>query len=172
MWTGMPVVGRHITANTSATYERQRDAFDSYRGDPPLQEGYDAYDPIKKWGPGSALYKTTDGGKTFKKLKKGLPTCNLGRMDVDYFRSNPDVLFAIVESEKIAQGTPPKPRPYIGIFGQDAPGGARGLGQSARPLDARLETALWRSERFLCERRFDGWRWQAVLAYASQARCE
>ncbi len=126
--TGVIDVQMHPTdPNTLivATYERERDAFDSHRGEPALKEGYDAYDPVKKWGPGSGLYKTTDGGKTFNKLTKGLPTCNLGRMNVDYYRSNPDVLFAIVESEKIAQGTPPPPRPYIGIFGEDAPGGAK-----------------------------------------------
>ncbi|HLJ92201.1 MAG TPA: hypothetical protein VKU02_03315, partial [Gemmataceae bacterium] len=55
-----------------ATYERQRDS-------------YDTNDPSKKVGPGSGLYKTTDGGKTFTKVVKGLPTCNLGRMGIDYY---------------------------------------------------------------------------------------
>src|SRR5262249_32417743 len=45
-----------------ATWERQRDGFDSYLGEK-IPEGYDGYDPIKKWGRGSGLYKTTDGGK-------------------------------------------------------------------------------------------------------------
>ncbi len=72
-----------------ATWERQRDEFDSHRGEPALTDGYDAYDPIKKWGPGSAIYKTTDGGKTFRKLTKGLPTCPLGRIGLDYSRKNP-----------------------------------------------------------------------------------
>ncbi len=48
----------------AATYERLRDL-------------YDIGDPIKKWGDGSAIHKTTDGGKTFKKLTKGLPTVKL-----------------------------------------------------------------------------------------------
>ncbi|MFH1746842.1 MAG: hypothetical protein ABIG44_07325, partial [Planctomycetota bacterium] len=47
-----------------ATYQRQRD-------------GYDSNDPARKWGPGSGLYKTTDGGETWRKLTKGLPTGQL-----------------------------------------------------------------------------------------------
>jgi photosystem II stability/assembly factor-like uncharacterized protein len=113
-----------------AMYERQRDGFDSHRGEPGPAEGYDGYDPIKKWGPGSGLYKTTDGGKSFKKLTKGLPTCNLGRIGVDYYRKDPSTVYALVESEKIGMGTPPKPGSapgsgYLGLTGQDADVGAR-----------------------------------------------
>src|SRR5262249_36989857 len=76
-----------------ATYERMRD-------------GYDGNDPKKKWGPGAALWKTTDGGKTFNKLTKGLPTCNLGRIGIDYYRKDPNTIFIILESEKIGMGPP------------------------------------------------------------------
>src|SRR5438034_437199 len=57
-----------------AMWERQRDEFDSHVGQPPPAEGYDGYDPVKKWGPGSGIYRTTDGGRTFHKVTKGLPT--------------------------------------------------------------------------------------------------
>jgi photosystem II stability/assembly factor-like uncharacterized protein len=107
-----------------ATWERLRDGFDSHRGEPPLQDGYDAYDPIKKWGPGSGIYKTTDGGKTFRKLTKGLPTCALGRIGLDYSRKNPNVVYAIVDCEKIGMGTPPS-QVYLGIAGENTPGGAK-----------------------------------------------
>jgi photosystem II stability/assembly factor-like uncharacterized protein len=108
----------------AATWERQRDGFDSHRGEPPLQDGYDAYDPIKKWGPGGAIYKTTDGGKSFRKLTKGLPTCALGRIGLDYSRKNPKVVFAIIDCEKIGMGTPPS-QVYLGIAGENATGGAK-----------------------------------------------
>jgi photosystem II stability/assembly factor-like uncharacterized protein len=107
-----------------ATWERQRDGFDSHRGEPALQDGYDAYDPIKKWGPGGAIHKTTDGGKTFHKLTKGLPTCALGRIGLDYSRKNPNVVFAIIDCEKIGMGTPPS-QVYLGIAGESAAGGAK-----------------------------------------------
>ena len=63
-----------------AAWERLRDGFDSWPGsEVPLPEGYDGYDPIRKWGPGSGLYKSTDAGKSWKKLTAGLPTSQLGR---------------------------------------------------------------------------------------------
>jgi photosystem II stability/assembly factor-like uncharacterized protein len=107
-----------------ATWERMRDGFDSHRGEPPLQDGYDAYDPIKKWGPGGAIYKTTDGGKTFHKLTKGLPTCPLGRIGIDYYRKDPNIVFAIIDCEKIGMGTPPSPV-YLGIAGENVEGGVK-----------------------------------------------
>ena len=110
-----------------ATWERQRDEFDSYQGQPPPPEGFSQYDPIKKNGPGSGLYKTTDGGKTFRKLTKGLPTCALGRIGIDYYRKDPNVVFAVIDSERIGMGPPQAQGPsgYLGINGQDADAGAR-----------------------------------------------
>lgn len=51
-------------------------------------------------GKGSGLYKTTDGGKTWKKIKKGLPAGDLGRIDLDISQSNPEILYAIVEAKE------------------------------------------------------------------------
>jgi S1-C subfamily serine protease/photosystem II stability/assembly factor-like uncharacterized protein len=107
-----------------ATWERRRDEFDSHPGDPPIADGYDRYDPITKWGPGSGIHKTTDGGKTFRRLTQGLPTCALGRIDVDYYRRNPDVLWAIVDSEKVGLG-PAAPAAYLGAQVEDGGGGAK-----------------------------------------------
>src|SRR6185436_14239581 len=53
-----------------AAWERQRDGYDSQPGGP-MADGYDSYDPIKKWAAGSGLYKTTDGGKNWKKITQG-----------------------------------------------------------------------------------------------------
>jgi photosystem II stability/assembly factor-like uncharacterized protein len=106
-----------------AAWERQRDEFDSHPGtEVPLVDGYDGYDPIKKWGPGSGLYKTTDGGKTFKKLTAGLPSGTLGRIGIDYYRKDPRTVFAIIDGDKIGMGTPPS-RVWLGIQGENAEGG-------------------------------------------------
>ena len=51
-------------------------------------------------GPGSALYKSTDGGKTWRKLSNGLPTTEVGRIAIAQAPSAPDNMLAIVESEK------------------------------------------------------------------------
>lgn len=51
-------------------------------------------------GPGSGVYKTTDGGKNWKKLTKGLPDSEMGRVGLTQFRKNPNVLIASVESKE------------------------------------------------------------------------
>jgi photosystem II stability/assembly factor-like uncharacterized protein len=109
-----------------ATWERQRDGFDSHRGDPPVADGYDAYDPIKKWGPGSGIWKTTDGGKNFKRLTVGLPSVAMGRIGLSYYRKNPKVVFAIIDTERIGLGLPPSAT-FLGIQGEDNPGGGAKL---------------------------------------------
>jgi hypothetical protein len=49
-------------------------------------------------GPGSALYKSTDGGKNWRKITNGLPTTTFGRIALAQAPSAPDNLLAIVES--------------------------------------------------------------------------
>ena len=51
-------------------------------------------------GPGSALYKSTDGGKNWRKITQGLPTAEFGRIALAMAPTAPDKLLAIVESEK------------------------------------------------------------------------
>ena len=50
-------------------------------------------------GPGSGIYKTTDGGATWTRLAGGLPTGTVGRIGMDIYRANPRVLYARVEHE-------------------------------------------------------------------------
>ena len=50
-------------------------------------------------GPGSALHKSTDGGKTWRKITNGLPGGNFGRIALALAPSAPDNMLAIVESE-------------------------------------------------------------------------
>jgi photosystem II stability/assembly factor-like uncharacterized protein len=92
--TGCVEVKMHSTNPDTlivAMYERERDGFDSN-------------DPAKRWGPGSGIYKTTDGGVNWKKLKKGLPTRPLGRVGISYYEKNPDIVYAIIETDKIGTG--------------------------------------------------------------------
>jgi photosystem II stability/assembly factor-like uncharacterized protein len=49
-------------------------------------------------GPESAIHKSTDGGATWIKVKTGLPTEDLGRIGLAMSPSNPDVVYAIIES--------------------------------------------------------------------------
>ncbi len=49
-------------------------------------------------GPGSGLYKSTDSGDTWQKIHQGLPK-ELGKMAVSMCRSEPDRVYALVESD-------------------------------------------------------------------------
>jgi len=57
-------------------------------------------------GPGSAIYKTADGGKSWTRLAGGLPTGRIGRIGLDVYQKNPDLLYAVVED-----GNPRPPTP-------------------------------------------------------------
>ena len=65
----------------AASYQRRRHVFTLING-----------------GPESALYKTTDAGATWTKLKSGLPTEELGRIGLAISPVNPDVVYATIES--------------------------------------------------------------------------
>jgi photosystem II stability/assembly factor-like uncharacterized protein len=48
-------------------------------------------------GPESAVYKTTDGGKTWARIT-GLPSGTIGRIGIDVYQKNPAILCAVVEN--------------------------------------------------------------------------
>ena len=64
-----------------------------YRG---FRKGWD----IISGGPASegGIYKSADGGETWKKITAGLPDDLIGKIDIDISRSNPKVLYAMVEA--------------------------------------------------------------------------
>jgi len=49
-------------------------------------------------GPGSGLYKSTNGGDTWEKLKEGLPE-EMGKMAIAVSRSNPEKVYALIEGD-------------------------------------------------------------------------
>jgi len=53
---------------------------------------------IRESGPGSAVYKTSNGGKTWAKLTSGLPSGEIGRIGLAIFPENPKVLYAVLEN--------------------------------------------------------------------------
>lgn len=70
----------------AAAYERRRTPF-----------GFDG------GGPGSAIYKSTDGGAIWKKLTKGLPYENggdTGRIGLDIYRKDPNIVYAEIQHER------------------------------------------------------------------------
>jgi photosystem II stability/assembly factor-like uncharacterized protein len=107
-----------------AAWERQRDEFDTFVGDAKAPPAADAYAPATTHGPGSSLYKSSDGGKSWKKLTQGLPNANLGRIGLDWSRKDPNLVFAIIDSEKAGTGMPP-PKGYLGLSVENSPQGVR-----------------------------------------------
>ncbi|NOZ63110.1 MAG: glycosyl hydrolase [Calditrichaeota bacterium] len=55
-------------------------------------------------GPESRIYKTTDGGKTWVKLKSGLPGGHVGAIGLAVSPVNPDYVYAIIEAEGSSGG--------------------------------------------------------------------
>ena len=53
---------------------------------------------MESGGPKSAIYKTTDGGKTWKMLTNGLPGGIIGRIGIDLCKTKPEMVYAVVEN--------------------------------------------------------------------------
>jgi photosystem II stability/assembly factor-like uncharacterized protein len=53
---------------------------------------------FRSGGPGSGLFKTTDGGATWHELRKGLPEGDLGRIGIAVAPSNHSRVYAVVEA--------------------------------------------------------------------------
>ncbi len=60
---------------------------------------------VKTWertsgGPNGGMYKTRDGGDNWQKLTKGLPSGDVGKIAVDYAPSNPNRVYALIETDQ------------------------------------------------------------------------
>ncbi len=58
---------------------------------------------MESGGPGSAIYKSTDAGETWKKIITGLPA-QMGKIGISVSRANPNKVFAIIEAERSKAG--------------------------------------------------------------------
>ncbi|HUE89643.1 MAG TPA: hypothetical protein VMO26_26505 [Vicinamibacterales bacterium] len=65
----------------------------TYRG---FRKGWDIISggPADKGG----IWKSVDGGETWKKVTAGLPSTLIGKIDLDIARSNPNVVYAMIEA--------------------------------------------------------------------------
>ncbi len=50
-------------------------------------------------GPESAVYKSNDGGENFKKIMKGMPSGDIGRIGMDISDADPNIVYAVVEAQ-------------------------------------------------------------------------
>jgi photosystem II stability/assembly factor-like uncharacterized protein len=51
-------------------------------------------------GPKGGIYKTVDGGRSWRLLTAGLPTGDKGRIGLDIYRKDPNIVYAIIESRE------------------------------------------------------------------------
>jgi photosystem II stability/assembly factor-like uncharacterized protein len=79
--TDVVVDPRNPDVVVAAAYQRRRHFFTLING-----------------GPESAIHRSTDGGKTWKKVTTGLPEEQLGRIGLAISPVNPDVIYANVEA--------------------------------------------------------------------------
>src|SRR5262249_19170124 len=93
-------------------WERKRDEFDAFYGPSREWPTADKDGPADHHGPGGGLFKTSDGGKTWKKLtdaklNNGLPTIATGRIGIDFSAKTKGLVYAIIDTEKVGAGRPP-----------------------------------------------------------------
>src|SRR5258705_551476 len=58
---------------------------------------------VESGGAGCSIWKSNDGGETWKKINEGLPA-QMGKIGVSVSRANPNRVFAIIEAEKSKAG--------------------------------------------------------------------
>src|SRR6056300_1378509 len=51
-------------------------------------------------GPGTAIYRSDDGGENWTKLTNGLPKSNMGKIGIAISSQNPDVIYAAIELDR------------------------------------------------------------------------
>ncbi|HSQ30910.1 MAG TPA: hypothetical protein VLN49_13720, partial [Gemmatimonadaceae bacterium] len=95
-------------------------------------------------GPGSGIWKSTDGGDTWSRLTNGLPAGPLGRIGLDTYRRNGNILYASIEAPTpvgrgVANAAPET--------GDTAAAGGRGGGRGGAGFgNAGGESGLYRSD--------------------------
>lgn len=98
-------------------------------------------------GPGSGLYKSTDGGETWtKQTGHGLPHGTMGRISFDISRSNPKVMYVLIEVAQDHETPGPAliQPPARGAGAGGAGGGGGGRGRGAEPPNPQSD-GLWKT---------------------------
>jgi photosystem II stability/assembly factor-like uncharacterized protein len=66
------------------------------------RDGFAGGNPSVQTGPGSGLFRTEDGGRTWQRLTEGLPERPLGRCGLCVYRKDPRVVYAVVQTDRTA----------------------------------------------------------------------
>ena len=85
-----------------------------------------------EYGPQSAIYKSTDGGDTWKKLANGLPDGKLGRIGLAIYPQNPDIMYATIDNYNTRPATKAEAE--------------RAAKAGAKPAERRIGGEIYRSD--------------------------
>jgi photosystem II stability/assembly factor-like uncharacterized protein len=84
----------------AATWQRRRAAFNDPRNEPAFTGSDEDFT-------GSGVWKSTDGGLSWREVNEGLPAARYrGRIGIDIARSSPETLYAFVDNYEIAREAP------------------------------------------------------------------
>ena len=68
---------------------------------PVRRDAFSGGSPARQTGPTGGLFKTTDGGKTWKKLTRGLPeNVGYGRCGISIYRKDPRIVYAVIHTSE------------------------------------------------------------------------
>ena len=105
---------------------------------------------LRSGGPNSGIFKSTNGGKTWRQLTRGLPEGDKGKIGLAISRTNPRVLMAHVEHAFLPPANLPQPGAAGGGRGGGGGGGGRGGGGTPTNPDyldmTKLGSGIYRSE--------------------------
>jgi photosystem II stability/assembly factor-like uncharacterized protein len=116
-WTPSPDRGVYVTTDGGKTWRKSL-SVDDHTGaiDLAMQPGNGQVLFAAMWqagrrpwtlhdgGPGSGIWRSTDGGETWKRLREGLPTGTIGRIGLAIAPSDPERVYALLEAS-IGKGT-------------------------------------------------------------------
>ncbi len=95
-------------------------------------------------GPGSGIWKSTDAGDTWTRLSNGIPAGSLGRIGLDTYRRNGNIVYASIEAPTPAGRGAPVPGEAADTL---PPGGGRAGGGGRGGAGAAAgESGLYRSD--------------------------
>ena len=117
LWNGGGERGAYRTEDGGATWTRTLDAgpdtgvtdLEFAPGDPDtvFAAAYQRRRHIWSFlagGPGSGIHKSTDGGRSFRRVTKGLPEGDLGKIGLAVTPADPRLLYATVEADEDSRG--------------------------------------------------------------------
>jgi photosystem II stability/assembly factor-like uncharacterized protein len=78
------------------------------------RDGFSGGNPATQFGPLAGVYRSGDGGKSWKRLTRGLPTNPLGRIGLAVSRKDPRLVYAVVQTDRTDTRNVPGQAPGFG----------------------------------------------------------